>query len=643
MSKSNEFTSRKYVYKHFNDLKQLKDNRNMDEICTNDKDGFQLQAQQIFLKRYIQENPGWDKLVLYHNIGSGKTCTGITIAEEYIRMNPGHKVTIILPARLRTNFFDELISPCGMEKYIPAIDFATYHSPTTSHALKKNIKSQFMSKINEIYNVISFEKFKSLAHLYGNLKTWCEEMTKDRLIIIDEVHNLLNINYQPKDLAVMFDEHIIPTRAKGLNTLLFRYITKFAHPSCKFIFMTATPIFDNIGQLRELTLGVNPNANIIQRANLKDAIESLRGKVSYFPGTSVNAYPSVSYVVHEVPFSSTQEKETLNVIMNNLENEDDTKEVFLAKQRQITIACLPKMKSLKKSQNLNKIVSDLSAWAPKVNVLLKQLKHPGKHVVFSNFVENGLRVIQAALDDNGWVNFLDCKQNQTKPKPFYTYVVWDGSLSDHDKQIIKSMVNSTLNIDGVQIRAILGSPSIKEGVSFKHIQHLHMIDPVWNQSAKTQVEGRALRFCSHVDVDESKYPELKRHVDIHLYKSIPRNAKIITCDQQIYDVIIPKKYETVKMAEDALKKVAIDYYLFRRLYKDHDDMFSPDFTANNSPVSVNDLSLKRAKRNKGPKNSCPKKRRPDILGQCSLGQEKKLNKKGDECCYKIRNLNLKVK
>ena len=57
-------------------------------------------------------------LLVYHNIGSGKTCTAITMAEEYISQNDGNQVKVILPARLRTNFIDELMSPCGMDIYI---------------------------------------------------------------------------------------------------------------------------------------------------------------------------------------------------------------------------------------------------------------------------------------------------------------------------------------------------------------------------------------------------------------------------------------------------------------------------------------------------------------------------------------------
>ena len=82
-------------------------------------------------------------------------------------------------------------------------------------------------------------------------------------------------------------------------------------------------------------------------------------------------------------------------------------------------------------------------------------------------------------------------------------------------------------------------------MSFKHVQHVHMMDPVWNQSLKSQIEGRAIRFCSHVDIDPIVNAPLKRSVVLHQYK-ITNTPKIKnfgpSCDSYIYDGIILKKY-----------------------------------------------------------------------------------------------------
>jgi len=618
----------------------------MDDICSDSSSEFKLQSQQQFLKEFMKQNPNWDRLVLYHSIGSGKTCSAITMAEDYLAENPKHKVRVILPARLRTNFLDELISPCGMERYISKADFITYHSSSTSQSIKRKIRKAFMEAIESRYDIMSFEKFKLLAQKAPSLDAWCDHLTTNSIIFIDEVHNLLNPQYLPQHMTSIMKTHTIPSRAKCVHTLLFRYMTKHAHPSCKMVFMTATPIFDNIAQLRELILGVSPNADVSSKTKLSEGIEHLRGKVSYFPGTSPNAYPKVIYETHDVPMSQTQQQETIKVL--DKDGDDEYREAFMSKQRQISLACLPGAKNV--SKNMRKVVSKLDEYAPKISILLKQLNAPGKHVVFSNFIKSGLHIVRAAMEKEGWISLekaeeLQAKQASTgyslrrRPHLKKVYALWDGSVNDMQKQKIKSLANSKENMDGSLLKVILGSPSIKEGVSFKHVQHLHILDPVWNQSAKTQVEGRAIRFCSHVDIDPRKHKPLKREVKVHLYKSVCEPTDDIpngSCDMVIYEKIIPNKYKNVKIGEDALKSVAIDHYLFRKLYR-VTPLTTPTETPKElSPIDITkDISLHKNQRpSKAKQNTCPSKRRPDAFNKCPEDMENRMNKHGDPCCYK---------
>ena len=79
-----------------------------------------LLKQQVFLSSYIdKEYDNIDRMLFFHGIGSGKTCTAITITETIMAKRPIMKTLVILPARLKTNFIDELISEtCGFNRYI---------------------------------------------------------------------------------------------------------------------------------------------------------------------------------------------------------------------------------------------------------------------------------------------------------------------------------------------------------------------------------------------------------------------------------------------------------------------------------------------------------------------------------------------
>jgi hypothetical protein len=242
--------------------------------------------------------------------------------------------------------------------------------------------------------------------------------------------------------------------------------------------------------------------------------------------------------------------------------------------------------------------------------------------VYSSFVASGLHIVAAALEAKGWINVREIYRDPELWDEYSSkvFAVWDGKTKDAEKQWIKGVANSKDNMYGTKIRVILGSPSMKEGVSFKHIRHMHLLDPMWNQSARLQVEGRAVRFCSHVDM-----PPDKRNVTVHAYKIVPCVGGVgfveTTCDQIIYDIIIPRKQAMVEAGEAALKLNALDFKLFKRLY--------------NVPSKEDADVMKNIviHKHRNAKTSCPRKRRP-FLDTCPTGNHIKKNPKGDDCCYK---------
>ena len=630
--------SRYQVYKTFEKYKQAKDHRAMDDICINKNGEFKLQVQQEFLKEYVNVNKDWKSLLLYHEIGSGKTCSAITLAEEFLKMDKKNKVTIILPARLRTNFLDELISPCGFQKYISNEDYVLFKSATTPVRTKNKIQKEFMRKIDENYTIMSFEGFR--AHMLkhkDDIIGYIDDFTKNNLILIDEVHNVFSTTYEPKAYNNILQTGAIKKSVKGMNAILMQLISIFAHATCKMAFLTATPIFNNINQLRQLVQIMTGKIELPSNATLHQLIEMLRGKVSYFPGISKNAYPSVEYIYHDVMLTRAQEDFLYAIEDDNSDDAMiDNEDFFLIKQRLIELSALNKdqidMKNAKE-------------YAPKIDALIKTLNTSiGKQVVYTNFIKRSVNIIEKLLQQHGWFNLFDvikymndAKEWDAKYK-YRVYAIWSGDTKDDQKHIIKSVMNNTNNLYGKYVRLVVGSPSIKEGISFLHIQDMHIMDPVWNMSAKNQVEGRVIRYCSHADIDEKEHDYLKRTVKIHYYKSIHRPKGIIkmTADERIYDDIIPKKYVLVSKGEKLLKKVALDYHLFKNMYNDkHSKTPTPPRSKSAIDYGDNDIGV-RAKGNRQVK-LCPKKRRP-INGECPVGWEVRPNKDNVPCCYKIRGV-----
>jgi hypothetical protein len=223
------------------------------------------------------------------------------------------------------------------------------------------------------------------------------------------------------------------------------------------------------------------------------------------------------------------------------------------------------------------------------------------------------------------------------------YAIWDGSIHDNEKQQIKEIMNnSKTNLFGERIRVILGSPSIREGITIKHVQQMHILDPMWNISSEKQIEGRVIRYCSHVDIDEQKHTPLKRHVDINIYMLIPRSKGLvdITPDETIRD-IINKKKGSITSTEQALRNVSIDYYLFKNLYSISNTNleYQPSIEETTlSPLSVkNDIYLNNPKNRLKTKikSTCnPASRRP-IDGKClsPFWKYLRMNNHNEPCCF----------
>ena len=283
--------------------------------------------------------------------------------------------------------------------------------------------------------------------------------------------------------------------------------------------------------------------------------------------------------------SKTQDKIISSIADNEGSGGKELTNMLCITDRQIAISVFDKSKQ-------SKIFDNLKEYAPKLQKLFQLLKLSGKHLIYSNFIQYCLNLIALYLEKNGWSNYT--KTGIVKNK---TFVLWDASLKDDKKIEVKNILNSIENMNGSLIKVILGSPSIKEGVSFKHVQHLHQIDPIWNSSAKEQVEGRCIRYKSHDDIPV-KDTVLKRKVIIHNYILVPRKKDGLveqTCDENIYFNIMAKKQKIITVIEKLLAKVSIDYYLWTKDKSPSNKSKSSVISASKEQLSLNEYVKEKTK------------------------------------------------
>ena len=73
---------------------------------------FNLTNSQKFLKAFMSPNTPYNSLLIYHGTGVGKTCTSISIAEQYIDIlqKEGKKIFIILNQSIKENFVKNIFN-----------------------------------------------------------------------------------------------------------------------------------------------------------------------------------------------------------------------------------------------------------------------------------------------------------------------------------------------------------------------------------------------------------------------------------------------------------------------------------------------------------------------------------------------------
>ena len=81
--------------------------------CESRAGDFGLMAHQKIVRDYINLYTPYRGILLYHGLGSGKTCSSIAIAEG---MKDNRKIIVMTPASLRRNYYEEL-KKCGDTMY----------------------------------------------------------------------------------------------------------------------------------------------------------------------------------------------------------------------------------------------------------------------------------------------------------------------------------------------------------------------------------------------------------------------------------------------------------------------------------------------------------------------------------------------
>jgi len=542
-----EFIDKKYAkYKIPNKRKTLK------QICFPKK--YEFQVPQKFLADFINPNTPYKGILVYHRIGAGKTCTAINIAENFRKIK---KIMVVLPASLKGNFRSELRSPCAGNKYLKEEERRLLKELHPSEPAYKEIIEKSDERINKYYTIYSYNKFVELIK-EGELKL------NNTLLIIDEIHNMIS------ETGTYYEN-------------LYDVIHS-APGNMRLVLMSATPIFD---KPMEIALTMNlllkgdkqlPTGNDFVRTfittrqtsrgpiysvkNMELFKESIKGYVSYFRGAPPIAFPKSELHFVKCTMSEGQQRLYRKVVasevatdVNDYINTEISNSFFIG-TRMISNFVFPNKKineaGYESLEDDDLSIANLREYSPKFLKILRKIKKcDGTVFVYSNFKEfGGIKIFAKLLEHHHFKNYEIHGAGRKR------FAIWSGDQDISYKDEIKAVFNNKNNVDGSQIRVILASSAAKEGVSFLRVQQVHIIEPYWNFSRLDQIMGRAIRFCSHKDVEKDK-----QLVQVYIYLAV--HPKIsFSVDERIMKIAIQKQLINREF-EKALKEAAIDCSLFK--------------------------------------------------------------------------------
>lgn len=440
-------------------------------------------------------------LLLFHELGSGKTCTALMIADRMLSLGK-RRVFILSPGSLRENWVKEYCKVCGKE------------------------------------GITLYEKYTFITYNYAVGKRL--PSFDDCLVIIDEAHNLIN----------------------GMKNQSFNYSAiyeKIMTSNCRILALSGTPIFNYVWEFALLGRLLNPESEIPDII-YKDKLDTMafmklfntekdgtlvpknpaamkrmfEGIISYYPGNKAEM-PTIKHMpIIKVEMSEDQELAYWTGVIqeqkldhpppDKMKSMGEEKKKLYELLKRLYIMARKKIWSRRASNfyypppyNAEKdLIKKYNGWvdheafanealvkiySPKMTaVLLNILFHERqKHVVFTFYkTKAGATLIHSI--------FMMCGIRA---------MVFSGDLDDADRRRVLDRFNAESNRYGDEVKVLIVTEAGAEGISVLEARHMHILESSPRMSKTTQAIGRVARFRSH-----SKLPEEERVVQVWRYWSM---------------------------------------------------------------------------------------------------------------------------
>jgi superfamily II DNA or RNA helicase len=205
-------------------------------------------------------------------------------------------------------------------------------------------------------------------------------------------------------------------------------------------------------------------------------------------------------------------------------------------------------------------------------------------LIYSAYIDSGLIPMALALEEMGFqrygkkakslfkspptpivdVRTMDPPSDRKNFKPArYVMITGDPRISPDNDADVKAITSDDnifetnkdgekLDISGSKIKVVLISQAGSEGLDFKAIRQIHIMEPWYNMNRNEQIIGRGVRNFSHKDL-----PFEKRNVEIFLYGTLLENTDEEAADLYVYRISEIKAIKIGKVTR-LLKETSVD-------------------------------------------------------------------------------------
>lgn len=512
-----------------------------------------LLQHQKFVKKYMAPGTGYNGVLLLHDVGTGKTCTAVAVAEMYrpLMMKPA---IVLCPSAVKQQWRDEIVNVSKATfvagKWVLAASCANRQYAKVVGRVARDtrpaLEATVTRAVNANYEFYGYLEFANRVKATRSVR----ETFSDRVLIIDEAHHLRSNDASNKSV-----HDAILTMLRECSNV-------------KVLLLTATPMYDRAMEIIPLInlLRINdgrPELAVSDHFNKEGRFineaafgRSVAGYVSYVRGENPTTFPSriPAHIAlgHKSPAwpskdhagrrvsqpdvceglvtsqaSALQEQRILAALSSgevaDREDDDPWKHAYMQASSiafptegaadEAFAGCFKgsvKDGHMEYREPYAGILGEhLERTAPKLARIADLLGAcRGVAMVYSFWISAGVLPMAVALEERGYrrVNGPPLLKTSSRANG-KTYAILtsakDITSASARKSILDKMVSPN-NTDGSLVSVLLVTNTISEGVNLKHVREVHIMEPWWNMGRSEQIVGRAARYLSHAALPKAE-------------------------------------------------------------------------------------------------------------------------------------------